>query len=110
MTRGAVNTALNTKQETVNGASGSANKVVLYNSNGGLSGSDNPSKGVYNASNAYSGQTSNLVEAQHVNTAVQNGFNAHLTCAQYATPNDPTSNCLLYNINTLSSTYVPQGN
>ena len=102
VTRGGVNTALNTKQETVNGVTGAANKVVLYNSNGGLSGSGNPAKGIYSSTGTYSGQTANLVEAGHVNAAVKNGFNAHLTCA------NPNDGCTLYNVNTLSSTYVPQ--
>ena len=104
VTRGAVATELNNKQETVNGVSGSANKVVLYNSSGGLSATNNPAKGVYNSGSAYSGQTTNLVEAQHVNGAVANGFNAHLTC------NNPPD-CDLWDINQLDAStnaYVPQ--
>lgn len=104
VTRSAVNTALNAKQEIVHGVSDAANKVVLYNSNGGLSGTDNPAKGVYNASTAYTGQGGNLIEAQHLNAAIANGFNAHLTCA-----NPP--DCTLWTMNQLNAstnTYVPQ--
>ena len=94
-TAGAVNAALADKQETMNGT---ANTVVTYTGTpGGVS-----QKAVYNSNNAYSGQTNALAEAQHVNAAVQNGFNAFLTCV------DPE--CTLYQVNTLSGTYVPQGN
>ena len=94
-TTGAVNTALNAKQGTI---TGTANSVVTYTgTQGGIS-----SKGVYNSGNAYSGQTGSLAEAQHVNSAVANGFNAHLTCAN--------QDCTLWNVNTVSGTYVPQPN
>ena len=114
VTRGAINTALNGKQETVNGVSGSASKVVLYNASGGLSGTNNPAKGVYDDTAAYNGN--NLVEAQHVNGAVATGFNAHLTCAECGglpLNQCTTSNCNLWQINTLNATtntYVPHGN
>jgi len=93
VTTGAINTGLNLKQAKINGT---ANTVVTYTgSSGGTS-----SKAVYNSSNAYSGQSGSLTEAQHVNAAIQNGFNAHLTCAN--------NDCTLYNVVTLSGTYVPQ--
>ncbi|MBQ6736360.1 MAG: hypothetical protein IJQ90_02635 [Alphaproteobacteria bacterium] len=100
-TTGAVVTGLNAKQNTLNG---SANTVVTYTGTAGSTGS----KGVYQASGSYSSQTSNLAEAGHVNTAVTNAFNEHLTCNTYATPGDTTSDCLLWNVNTLSGTYMPQ--
>ena len=94
-TTGSINTELNKKQGNINGT---ANTVVTYTgTSGGTS-----QKAVYSSGSAYSGQTSNLTEAQHVNAAVQNGFNAHLTCAN--------NDCTLYNVNTLSGTYVPQPN
>ena len=94
-TTGSINTELNKKQGNINGT---ANTVVTYTgSSGGVS-----SKGVYSSGSAYSGQTGALTEAQHVNAAVQNGFNAHLTCAN--------QDCTLWNVNTLSGTYVPQPN
>lgn len=96
-TTGAINTALNAKQEKITG--GTSGDVVLYNQSGGISGD---SKGVYNAGSAYAGQTNKLVEAQHVNSAVTNGFNAHLTCA------NPSDGCTLWEVNQLSGTYVPQ--
>ena len=101
-TTGAVVTGLNGKQGTLNGP---ANSVITYTgSSGGTS-----SQGVYQASGSYSTQTNSLAEAGHVNTAVTNAFNAHLTCNRYATPGDTTSDCLLWNVNTLSGTYMPEG-
>ena len=94
-TTGSINTALNGKQATINGT---ANTVVTYTGTAG----GTSQKSVYNSGSAYSGQTGALTEARHVNAAVQNGFNAHLTCAN--------QDCTLYNVNTLSGTYVPQGN
>ena len=100
-TTGAVVTGLNGKQGTINGP---ANSVVTYTgSSGGTS-----SQGVYQASGSYSSQTDSLAEAGHVNTAVTNAFNAHITCNTYATPGDSTSDCLLWNVNNLSGTYMPQ--
>ncbi len=100
-TTGAVVAGLNAKQNTLNGA---ANSVITYTGTSGGTGS----KGVYQASGSYSSQTNNLAEAGHVNTAVANAFNAHLTCNRYATPGDTTSDCLLWNVNTLSGTYMPE--
>lgn len=100
-TTGAVVSGLNNKQNKINGDN---NTVVQYT---GTEGSLT-SKGVYQASGTYSGQTSNLAEAGHVNTAVTNAFNEHITCNTYATPGDTTSECLLWNVNTLSGTYMPQ--
>ncbi|MBO7656834.1 MAG: hypothetical protein J6S80_03845 [Alphaproteobacteria bacterium] len=100
-TTGAVVSGLNGKQGTINGP---ANSVVTYTgSSGGTS-----SQGVYQASGSYSSQTDSLAEAGHVNTAVTNAFNAHITCGTYATPGDTTSDCLLWNVNNLSGTYMPQ--
>ena len=104
VTRGGVNAALNAKQEKITG--GTSGDVVLYNASGGISGD---SKGVYNANAAYSGQTTKLVEAQHVNGAIARGFNAHLTCAETNPSN--ANECWIYNVNTLNAntnTYVPE--
>jgi hypothetical protein len=96
-TTGAINTALSHKQAKINGT---ANTVITYTGSEGGTGS----KAVYNSTNAYSGQTGSLAEAQHVNGAVVKGFNAHLTCA------DPDDGCLLWDVNTLSTSnvYVPE--
>ena len=63
-------------------------------------------KGVYKTTTAYSSQTGSLIEANHANTAIQNGLNRHVTCA------DPVgasaSDCLLWGINQLSGIYLPQ--
>lgn len=101
-TTGAVVTGLNGKQGTINGP---ANSVVTYTgSSGGTS-----SQGVYQASGTYSSQTDSLAEAGHVNTAVTNAFNAHITCGTYDTSGVQTADhCLLWNVNNLSGTYMPQ--
>ena len=63
-------------------------------------------KPIYKTTTAYSSQTGSLIEANHANTAIQNGLNAHVTCA------DPVggsaSECILWSINQLSGTYLPQ--
>ena len=106
VTTGGVNTALNAKQKKIGsggaGGSGANGDVVTYTGTAGTV----SSKGVYNSGAAYSGQTGKLVEAQHVNAAVTNGFNNHMTCYQ----NQPgTNKCWLYTMNDMSGgTYVPQ--
>lgn len=99
-TTGAVITGLNDKQNILNGPT---NSVVTYTGTAG--GTD--SRGIYQTSGSYSSQTTSLVEANQVNTAVTNAFNALITCNTYATPGDTTSECLLWNVNTLSGTYMP---
>ncbi|MBP5485492.1 MAG: hypothetical protein J6Y07_02185 [Alphaproteobacteria bacterium] len=98
---GAINTALNNKQGKLTGA---ADTVITYGANAGVTGS----KAVYQSSGSYNANA--LAEVGHVNTTIQNGFNAHLSCVEYVTQNDPTSGCLLWNVNQLSGTYVPHGN
>ncbi len=100
-TSGAVVSALNTKQGIMSAPS---NSVVTYTGTTGVV----SSRGIYQSSGSYSSQTDTLAEAQHVNAAVANAFNAHITCHRYATPGDTTSDCLLWNVNNLSGTYVPQ--
>lgn len=96
-TAGAVVAALNDKQNKL--PAGTSGALVTYSGTAGTVGST----AVYNPANAYSGQTEALVQAQHVNSAIANGFNAHLSCNRRADPNDETSDCLLWNINTLTS-------
>lgn len=81
---------------------GPADTVITNTGTAGTVGS----KGVYKTTTAYSSQTDSLIEANHANTAIQNGLNAHVTCA------DPVggsaSECILWSINQLSGTYLPQ--
>lgn len=101
-TTGAVVAGLNAKQNILNGT---ANTVITYTGTAG----GTSSKGVYNASNSYSSQTDNLAEAAHVNTAVANAFNAHLTCHRFDNSGVQTAeHCLLWNVNNLSGTYMPE--
>lgn len=101
-TTGAVVAGLNGKQAILNGP---ANSVITYTgTSGGTS-----SQGVYQASGSYNSQTNSLAEAAHVNTAVANAFNAHLTCRTYDTSGIQTSeHCLLWDVNNLSGTYMPE--
>ena len=105
-TRAAINGAINVKQDKITG--GTANTVVLYNSSGGVT---NTSKPIYNASGAYNSTTSqNLTQVNHVNSAVIKGFNEHLVCRTWTGSSlaSDNSNCLTYEVMTLSGTYVPE--
>ncbi|MBO7509515.1 MAG: hypothetical protein J6T57_04545 [Alphaproteobacteria bacterium] len=105
VTRGAINAALNRKQDNITGTNGN---VATY----AASGLNTTGKPVYNSGNAYnSAQQAALIEAGHVNTGIVNGYNAHLTCADPAVGGDST-NCNLWQINTLSpsTAYLPHGN
>lgn len=103
-TTGAVVTGLNAKQDAL---TGTPNTVVTYTSTAGQT----TSTAVYDETAAYSGQTNALAEAGHVNAAVTNAFNAHITCNEYVSGAAETpENCLLWNVNNLSGTYVPEGN
>ena len=99
VTTGAINDALNNKQGKISGAQ---NTVMTY---GNGQGATPGSKPVYAAGN-YNANA--LVEAQHVNSAVASGFNAHLTCREYEGANN-TGDCLLWDVNSLSTSthYVP---
>lgn len=102
VTVGAINSALQNKQDVI--PAGTSGNLVTYTGTVGTVGSAS----VYNASNSYSGQTTALVQAQHVNAAAMNAFNAHLTCNTYDTSGTQTAeHCLLWNVNNLSGTYVP---
>ena len=94
VTVGGINAALSEKQDAI--PAGTSGNLVTYNGQSGSVGS----AAVYNATGTYNSQTNSLVQAQHVNTAAQNAFNAHVTCS-----NPP--DCTLWSINELSGTYVP---
>ena len=97
-----VDTEVAKKQQKIGG--GAADTVITNTGADGVVGS----KGVYKTggSNTYSGQTTSLIEANHANTAIQNGLNAHVTCYHYDSANN--NDCDLWEINTLSGTYMPQ--
>ncbi len=103
-TTGAVVTGLNAKQDAFNGT---PNTVVTYTSTAGTVGET----AVYDETSAYSGQEDSLAEVQHVNSAITNAFNAHITCNEYVSGAARTpENCLLWDVNDLSGTYIPQSN
>jgi hypothetical protein len=104
-TAGAVVKGLNGKQEAI--AGGTSGNLVAYSGTAGTVGVQT----VYKTNAAYSGQTSALVQAQHVNAATTNAFNAVMTCNAWD-PDVPVAdrtdeNCWLWNVNRLSGTYVP---
>ena len=101
-TAGAVMTALNAKQNLM---SGTENTVVTYTGASGGVGS----RAIYQDSGTYNSQPSALAQANHVNAAVINAFNAHITCHQYDTSGTRTAeHCLTWNVNSLSGTYIPE--
>ena len=101
-TTGAVVKGLNGKQAAIIG--GTSGNLVTYSGTEGTVGS----AAVYKTNAAYSGQTSALVQAQHVNAATANAFNAVMRCTDW--PDDvphTDENCWLWQVNHLSGTYVP---
>jgi len=87
------------KQDNIGG--GTEGTVITNTGTAGTVGS----KGVYKTggTNTYNAQTTHLIEAAQANTAIQNGLNAHVTCNH-----DNNGDCDLWQINTLSGTYMPQ--
>ncbi|MBO4700684.1 MAG: hypothetical protein J5620_02960 [Alphaproteobacteria bacterium] len=85
------------KQNKIGG--GTADTVITNTGAAGTVGA----KGVYKTTTAYSSQTNSLIEANHANSAIQNGLNAHVTC--YESEN---GECILWSINQLSGTYMPE--
>ena len=92
-TVGAVNTGLAAKQNIL-GQNKTAGNVATYTGTAGVLGEH----AVYNGSAAYN--ANGLVEAQHVNTAIQTGLNNHITCGG---SDSVSGNCWLYTINTQSA-------
>lgn len=106
VTRGAINTALNTKEDNI---TGTANNVVTYGENG--NGLNSTGKAVYASSGTYSAaQQAALIQAGDVNSGIAAGYNAHITCSDCGgAATCDTTNCLLYSINPLSTNtaYLP---
>ena len=94
-----VDSEVGKKQNKIGGDT--ADTVITNTGTAGTVGS----KGVYKtgSGNTYSGQTTSLIEANQANSAIQNGLNAHVTC--YESEN---GECILWSINQLSGTYMPQ--
>ena len=104
-TAGAVVKGLNGKQEAI--AGGTSGNLVAYSGTAGTVGVQT----VYKTTSTYASQPTALVQAQHVNTATQNAFNAVMTCNQHdpsvAEADWSNENCWLWQVNNLSGTYVP---
>lgn len=90
------------KQQKIGG--GTEGSVITNTGQDGQVGA----KGVYKTggTNTYNAQTTSLIEAAQANTAIQNGLNAHVTC--YHTDTENNNDCDLWQINQLSSTYMPE--
>ena len=104
-TAGAVVTGLNGKQAAIDG--GTSGNLVAYSGTGGTVGVQQ----VYKTNASYASQPTALVQAQHVNAATQNAFNAVMECTDW--PDDvphTDENCWLWQVNHLSGTYVPEPN
>ena len=102
-TVGAVNTGLNDKQQKLSGTSGD---LVTYGATTGTVGSQK----IYNSGSAYTNQQQYLVQAQHVNSAVADGFSKHITCVSWLGDVHDDAHCLGWQINSnmASGTYVPE--
>jgi len=87
-----VDTQVATKQNKI--GAGTNGSVVTYTGTAGSVGQ----KAVYNESASYNSAA--LVEAGQVNTAIQNGINGHLTCAE-----SDSEGCLIWRINSASGTH-----
>lgn len=101
VTAGAVKTAMDSKQNTITGIT--AGDIMTYNGNGGgYTGTK-----VYNSSAAYtaSGQSTALVTANQVNSAVTYGLEQFLSCAGWV-DDDQTKDCILYQINIPQTVFV----
>ena len=93
-----VDAQVGAKQQKI--GAGTAGSVITYSGTAGTVGSH----AVYNSGGAYNTQSTALIEAGQANTAIQNGLNAHMTCAESS-----ADGCLLWQINSVSGTYVPHG-
>ena len=104
VTRGAVNTALNTKEDNITGTNGN---VATYAS----SGLNSTGKAIYSNSGTYSAaQQAALIQAGDVNSGIAAGFNAHITCSNCGgAATCDTTNCLLYSVTPLTTgtAYIP---
>ena len=92
VTAGAVKTALDSKQDAITGTAG--NVLTFTGTEGQVTGTK-----VYNSAQAYTAtdQSTALVTANQVNSAVTYGLNNFLTCAGWV-DDDPTKDCILYQI------------
>lgn len=104
-----VDNELEKKQDAIgdgaHGGSGNNGDVVTYtNTVGTVS-----SKPVYKETGSYNAtQQAALIEANTVNTTVQNGLNRHLTCQRWENDDSSTGNCWIWQINDLTGeTFVP---
>ena len=87
-----VTNQLATKQDII--PAGTNGSVVTYTGDEGVVGQ----KAVYKETAAYNANA--LVEAGQVNTAIQNGLNGHLTCAE-----SDSQGCLIWQINPATGTH-----
>ena len=100
--RSYVDSALTPKQDIIERTTG-ANQVLTNTGTAGEYGT----KEIYNSTNAYGTQMDALVDAQTMNTGVQNAIDSEFQCIEWANPNDHTSDCLLMEIRGKTQTQSP---
>ena len=110
VTTGVIKDKLTDKQDKI--GNGTYNGQVVLYANGGA---PTDHKAIYAGTytTGQNGTANNLAQANHVNTAVTQAFNQHMTCAAcsnstYASNPSGCSatDCTLWTVNTLSGTYL----
>ncbi len=90
--KGYVDSKLGEKQDNI-----TANDTPRVLTNTGTVG-EYGTKGIYDSTGEYSDQTRALVDAQSMNTGVQNAINSEFQCIEWLDPNDHSSDCLLMDL------------
>ena len=93
-----IDSVLVEKQDTIERATG--NNQALTNT--GTAG-EYGTKDIYDSTGEYAAQQNALVDAQTMNTAVQNAINAEFVCISWV-DDDPTKDCLLMEIRGVTAT------
>lgn len=99
LTAGVANRLLQIKQDIIEGTANNSGDVITYNGTYG----GTAFKPVYKPTGTFAAQKNALVEADQVNSAIIDGFNAHVTCG-----GTMDGECVLWRINPLNTSYFPQ--
>jgi len=90
--KGYVDSKLGEKQDNITATD--APRAIM---NTGVAG-EYDTRGIYDSTGEYSDQTRALVDAQSMNTGVQNAINSEFQCIEWLDPNDHSSDCLLMDL------------
>ena len=100
-TKAYVDDLVDTKQAKI--PAGTANTVLISPE---TAGGTPRSRAIYQNGDTWNSTSQQkLLQAGQANTAIQNGLNGHLTCAQEI--NGSGSGCLYWTINSANGTYMP---